>query len=103
MRNDIDPGYQIPMSIHSVVDYIFKYPEEAKSWHLNSDCLVVLNAADEDELFNLSVEADKLNIKQVEYYEPDYENQLMAIVLEPGNKTKKFCRGLKLALSYLNK
>jgi hypothetical protein len=103
VRADLAPGYQIPMAIHGVVDYIYKYPEEARDWHFNSDYLVVLNVANEDELFNLSVQADKLNIKQVEYREPDVDNELVSIVLEPGNATKKLCQHLKLALSNLNK
>ncbi len=103
VRSDLEPGYQIPMAIHGVVDFLYKYPEESKTWHFNSDYLVVLNVKDEDELFNLSVSADKLNIKQAEYREPDIENQLACIVLEPGKPTKKLCQNLKLALSYLNK
>lgn len=86
------------MAIHAVVDYIFRYPEEARDWHFNSDYLVVLNIANEDELFNLSVKADELNIKQVQYREPDVDNELVSIVLESGKPTKKLCQSLKLAL-----
>lgn len=53
----------------------------------------------EQELVRLTEEAAKNEIKFSIFREPDIDNQITAIALEPGNKSKKLCSKLKLALS----
>ena len=43
--------------------------------------------------------AEELNIKFSAYREQDLGMQYTSVTLEPGLKTKKLCRGLKLAMS----
>lgn len=102
VRSDLAPGYQLPQSTHSAVSWIFKYPEESKSWHENSDYLIVLNIDNEAKLIELMEKAESLNIKSVGYREEDLDGQYTALCLEPGDVTKKLCRNLKLALSHFH-
>lgn len=39
-----------------------------------------------------------LEIKLSVFREPDIDNQITAIALEPGTQTKKLCSNIKLAL-----
>lgn len=42
---------------------------------------------------------ETLNIKFSVFREPDINEEITAITLEPGMKSKKICKGLTLALS----
>lgn len=46
-------------------------------------------------------QAEQLNIKTAAYREEDLDMQYTSIALEPGQKTKKLCQSLKLAMSNL--
>jgi len=92
-------GYQLPQAIHSVVNYIFSYPEDARIWHNNLDYLVVLNIDNEEDLIKLMNKAEELNIKFSAYREQDLDWQYTAVTFETGKITKKLCQNLKLAMS----
>jgi hypothetical protein len=42
---------------------------------------------------------EDLNIKFSVFMEPDIDDEITAIALEPGLESKKICKGLALALS----
>ena len=50
------------------------------------------------ELETLSYKAKERNINIVEFREPDLNNQLTAICLEPSIEAKKLCSSIPLAL-----
>jgi hypothetical protein len=51
---------------------------------------------DEKELNDLVLKANGLGIKFAVFYEPDLNNELTAIALEPGKHSGKLCNGMKL-------
>jgi hypothetical protein len=65
---------------------------------LNSNYICCLSAESEDHLYNILDLAAYENIKFTVFREPDINNQLTAIALEPGVKSKRICADLKLAL-----
>ncbi len=79
-----------------------QFPEEAKEWHKNSNYLCQLSAKNEFELEKLARKAEERGIKFIRFYEPDLDNQLTAIALEPGLATKKLTQKLPLMLKEIN-
>jgi len=84
--------------MHAAIEFIFQYPDISKEWHLISDYLALLSVDSEKDLLSLIEKAKNFDIKYSVFREPDIENQITAIALEPGNKTKSLCKKLPLAL-----
>lgn len=95
-RRDLKKGPQAVQSIHAMSEFYHKHPEVEKEWFVHSNFLALLTVSDEDELYNLMFKAQELGIRYAGFVEPDMEDQLTAIALEPGIKTKKLCSGLPL-------
>lgn len=83
---------------HALAEFIFQYPEISKEWFQRSNYLGFLSVQNEEDLIKLISKAQEKNIKFSVFREPDIDNQITAIALEPGNKSKKLCANLKLAL-----
>lgn len=99
VRNDLEPGLQLSQSVHAAVQFVFENPEISLNWYNIYNYIVVLQISSEQELNDLIIVAHGKEIKHAIYREPDVENQVTAVSFEPGNKSKKLCRHLKLALS----
>ena len=97
-RKDISNGYQAVQGMHSAIKFNFEHPEIARHWFEKSNYLALLAVADEQELVKLAEQAKEKNISFSIFREPDIDNQITAIALAPGNKTKKLCSKFKLAL-----
>ncbi len=97
-RRDLDPGYQAVQGQHAAIDFILEHPEISKHWHKVSNYLGFLSVENECQLFKLLEWAAALDIKFTMFKEPDIDNELTAIALEPGEKTKRLCSHLPLAL-----
>lgn len=97
-RADMNAGYQGVQSIHAGIQFIFEHPEYAREWYQNSNYLGFLSVANEQELHRLAERAALLGLKHSVFKEPDIGDQVTAIALEPGAKSKKLCSNLKLAL-----
>jgi len=97
-RSDLEPGYQAVQSGHAAIQYVFEHPECAKNWFENSNYLGFLAVQNEQELVNLINKASEKEIKFSVFREPDIDNQITAIALEPGLLSKKLCSNLRLAL-----
>lgn len=98
-RQDLEPGYQAVQSMHALRQFTAEHPEIDKLWFDNSNYLGLLSVEDEVALYKLTEEAQRLNIQFSIFREPDIGNQMTAIALAPGPKSKKLCSRLKLALS----
>ena len=68
-----------------------------KIWIFESNYIVILETSEED-LYKLIEKASRHGIKHAYFCEPDLDNQITAVVLEPGNKSKKLCSNFPLAL-----
>lgn len=85
-------------SIHAAMNFSIEHPDIHKEWFEVSNYLGFLSVKDEYELIKLIDKAIDLNIKISVFREPDIDNQITAIALEPGINSKKLCSSLKLAL-----
>jgi hypothetical protein len=85
-------------SIHAAIQFQHEHTECAQNWYIKSNYLGFLSVDDESGLVKLAESALALGIKFSIFREPDIDNQITAIALEPGNKSKKLCSNLSLAL-----
>lgn len=97
-RADISLGYQGVQSIHAAIQFAMEHPETNKDWFTNSNYLGFLSVANEYELHQLIEKALLYGIKISIFREPDIGDQITAIALAPGSKSKKLCSNLPLAL-----
>jgi hypothetical protein len=87
-------GQQAAQIIHATVDYCSKY--NYKDWMEVSNYVAVLCAPDEKHLEGILEKAISKGVSVGFFREPDLENQLTAIVLEPGLRGRKLCSSLPL-------
>lgn len=88
-RQDLSYGYQTVQSAHAVAEFCDSYPKEYKEWKTNSNSIICLAVKDEKKLIKLT---EKLQSKQINispFYEPDIDNQLTAIAIEPSINARK--------------
>lgn len=84
--------------MHALRQFIKDHPEIDKEWFEKSNYLGFLSVADEHELIKLIESALAKGIKFSIFREPDIGNQITAIAIEPGAKSKKLCSNLQLGL-----
>jgi hypothetical protein len=84
--------------MHALRQFTADHPEIDRQWFEQSNYLGLLSVADEKELTDLIEQATYHNIPFSVFREPDVDNQITAIALAPGTKSKKLCSRLPLAL-----
>lgn len=97
-RRDLAPGYQLVQTAHAIADLAISFPKEFQQWHSSSNYLACLSVKDEQSLQALASKLVSENIKHVTFREPDLENQITAISIEPTEMTRKICSSFPLAL-----
>ena len=100
-RRDLSPGRQAAQSCHALRAFVQDWPEIDQEWYETSNYLVLLSVKDEKELRDLFHRAREIGLRGSWFLEPDLNNQITAIALEPGNRTSDFCAHLPLTLSEL--
>lgn len=98
-REDLSPGLLAAQLCHALRQFSNDHPEIDKNWFINSNYICLLSVNSEEELLNLSKKCDELNLCYSKFLEPDLDNSLTAMCLEPGKLSKKLVSKLKLAFS----
>jgi hypothetical protein len=75
-----------------------EHKKTSNEWYCKSNYLGLLSVKTESELKMLIDKASILDIKYSIFREPDIGNQITAVCLEPGSKTKRLCSKIPLAL-----
>jgi peptidyl-tRNA hydrolase len=101
VRKDISAGLQLSQACHSAFHFSQQHPEITSQWMTESDYICILNIDSEEELIKIIQKASQEDIKHSIFKEPDINNEVTAIALAPGQKSKKLCANLKLALKGL--
>ena len=97
-RRDLTPGYQAVQAAHAAIEFQHEHPEIAKEWNTCSKYLIFLTVENEEELLFFLEKIKYYNLKYTIFREPDIDNQLTAIALEPCEKSRKLTSNLPLAL-----
>ena len=87
-------GYQAVQASHSIAYFAIDYREEFERWHETSQYMVSLGAKDENHLKELIKLADGKGIKMSVFIEPDLDNQITSITLEPCEAARKMTSSL---------
>lgn len=97
-REDLGKAYMSVQAIHAAIEFQHQHTEYAECWHKQSNYLGFLSVNNEEDLQKLIEKATENDIKFSVFREPDIGNQITAIALAPGQKSKKLCSSLRLAL-----
>jgi len=95
-RDDLSSGQQAVQLGHALTEFILSHPELARNWYETSNHLAYLAVSSEDELTDLLRKAIRARFKVSAFFEPDRNNELTAVALEP--EAKELLRLLPLAL-----
>jgi len=101
-RKDIHPGYQAVQSAHAIPVFSIEHPEIFSEWYHKSNYLVVLSTDNEDSLKNLIIKAQSRGLQYSVFTEPDIDNQITSIAIEPCDETDRLVSSLPLALREYN-
>lgn len=74
------------------------FPKIDSVWYNVSNYLCLLSVRNENDLMFLIQDLKDKNIKFSVFREPDIGDQVTAIAIEPGTKSKRICSKLSLAL-----
>lgn len=101
-REDLTNGQQSVQSCHAAIDFIFQHPSRASPWHEESNYLVQLVAKDEQHLLKIIASCQMRMIDYTIFREPDLNNEITAIALEPSIATQKITSSLPLLFKSKN-
>lgn len=87
----------IAQACHAAVQFVNDHPEIGHEWFQQSNYIAVLAVGSESELYDIVNKADIADLKISTFNEPDLDDRLTAIALEPSKRTSKICKNLKLA------
>jgi hypothetical protein len=93
----LSPGQKMAQAVHVAQTFGQKFRRIEQKWMKSSNTIVILQVEDENHLKELLVKAQESKIRCLGFYEPDWQNQLTAICLEPGDKTNALTKELGLA------
>jgi hypothetical protein len=98
-RGDLSPGAKIAQSVHGFREFIKVHPDVEQEWYQASNYVACLEVDDERALKSLREQAACAGVRFAEFQEPDFGDALTALVLEPGNASRKLVKHLPLAAS----
>lgn len=88
---------QAVQSAHAAIDFVIKYPELSLIWHNKSNYLVVLSVKSQECLNSIINQLEKTNLKFISFVEPDLNNEITAVAIEPGDISRRLCSRFGLA------
>ncbi len=97
-RADLPFGVQAVQSMHAAIEFAMEHREMTARWFVDSNYLALLSVPNEAALEALLEKARKGGLASAFFREPALNNELTAIALEPGHRSKRACFGLPLAL-----
>lgn len=97
-RQDLSAGRQATQSAHAALSFSFEHQSIFRSWHEDSQYLVLLSVPDEPALDALVARAADLGLATTAFREPDLDDSLTAIAIEPSPDTRALLADLPLTL-----
>jgi hypothetical protein len=83
--------------VHAAFDFAVFHPELTQSWHDESNYLVVVTTENEKTLAELQsiIEFD-LKLRHIGVTEPDMDDELTAVAVEPSDDVRRLLSSLPL-------
>lgn len=97
-RQDLTPGQQAVQSTHAALDFGLEFSEVASEWHKVSNYLIQLAVKDEQELKALIRKIEAEELRYVAFREPDLNNVITAVAIEPCDASQRLVSNIPLML-----
>lgn len=95
-RQDLNPGYQVVQSAHSIADFSHVYPNTFNKWKLESNSIICLSAKNQKHLLDLFKRYSSLT-STIKFFEPDID-EWTSICLYATPEIRKSLSNLPLSL-----
>jgi hypothetical protein len=102
-RADLRHGSQAAQLVHGMASFARDYPVTFEDWERASNTVVCLAIENEAALYELWRKAEALSeatengLAISTFNEPDFNDELTCVVLEPIDGFAELCRGIPLA------
>ena len=87
-RQDLTPGYAATQATHSSLLFAQEFPQIFREWS-KDPYLALLSVKNEQELSTIISKLEKSKIKFSVFREPDIDNHITAICLEPSDASRR--------------
>jgi Peptidyl-tRNA hydrolase PTH2 len=84
--------------MHAAIDFCYQHPKVASEWQSQSNYLAVLSVPTERDLHSLIIKLEKRGILYTVFREPDLNNEVTAVAIEPHAELRKITGGFPLML-----
>jgi hypothetical protein len=98
----LNPGSQAAQLVHAAYSFQKEYSDIQNVWYNISNYVALLSCENEQSLKDLIYKANAKGIKYSVFTEPDLNDSLTSIVLEPCEEASKMCSSLQLAFKEYN-
>lgn len=98
----MNPGSQAAQLVHAAYSFQKEYSNIQDVWYNISNYIALLSCENEQSLKDLISKANAKDIKYSAFTEPDLNDSLTSIVLEPCEEASKICSNLPLAFKEYN-
>lgn len=95
-------GYQAVQPAHALAQFATEHSQIFNNWQTKHKNLVLLAVKDQNELELLILKLLNKGIKHSVFHEPDINNEITAIAIEPNEESYKMTSSLPLALRERN-
>lgn len=95
-RQDLPIGLQAAQGIHAAFEFSTQNRLITSGWVRDSNYLVVVAAQDEAHLNMYATAALQAGLRTTLVHEPDCNDELTAIAIEPSTEAKRLCSNLPL-------
>jgi hypothetical protein len=89
---------QLAQAVHAAFHFSHDHPSVVQPWVVQSNYLVIVQVANEDQLLDLITQASERGLIRTAVREPDLNNDATAVAIQPGKEASKLCANLPLAL-----
>lgn len=97
-RSDLSPGQQATQSTHAALTFAVEHPLLMSEWYRTSSYLVLLSAKSEFHLRTIHHRVKDACLTHVCWHEPDLDNEMTALAVEPSPAAERLLANLPLLL-----
>ena len=94
---NLPPGAVVAQALHALVEFGQEHPETVATWHQLSNSVVAMGASS-TQLEELIERCKKKHVRYSVFREPDLEDRLTAVAVEPTRDGKRVTSNYPLAL-----
>lgn len=95
-------GQMAIQASHAAIDFQHQYPDIASRWNKESNYLIFLSVPNLSILQEYITLFQKNNLKYTTFIEPDLNDTLTAICVEPCDLSRRLCSSLPLMFKKLS-